>query len=128
MSVDLKYFELSEFDSPDLPGSGSNMHEEFLEKLDLLREHCGFPFKINSGFRTPEQNKRDGGVEHSAHLIGRAADIACTGQQAYTILKLAPQYGFTGLGISQKNGRFVHLDDIGMGEIDGVTRPTVWTY
>lgn len=126
--MNLKYFTLSEFDSPDSPGSGSQMNEEFLEKLDLLREHCGFPFKINSGFRTPEQNKRDGGAEQSAHLLGRAVDIACTGQQAYTILKLAAQYGFTGIGVSQKSGRFVHLDDIGMGEAEGITRPMVWTY
>lgn len=124
----LKYFKLSEFDSPDLPGSGAQMNEEFLEKLDLLREHCGFPFKINSGFRTPEQNKRDGGAEQSAHLLGRAADIACTGQQAYTILKLAPQYGFFGIGVCLKGRYFVHLDDIGMGELDGITRPMVWTY
>jgi len=126
--MNLKYFTLAEFDSPDLPGSGSQMSGEFLEKLDLLREHCGFPFKINSGFRTLEQNKKDGGAEQSAHLLGRAADIACTGQQAYTILKLAPQYGFTGVGVSQKHGRFIHLDDIGMGEIEGITRPMVWTY
>lgn len=124
----LKYFKLSEFDSPDSPGSGVNMDEEFLEKLDLLREHCGFPFRITSGFRTVEQNKKDGGADKSAHLLGRAADIACNAQEAYTILKLAPQYGFFGIGISQKNSRFVHLDDIAMGEIDNIVRPLVWTY
>ena len=53
----LKYFSRSEFDSPDLEGSGDNMSGEFLEMLDeargLATEVSGkdFPFKINSGFR-----------------------------------------------------------------------------
>ena len=48
----LKYFKLSEFDSPDLKGSGSNMNYTFLEKLDQARGLAGIPFKITSGFRT----------------------------------------------------------------------------
>ena len=34
----LKYFSRSEFDSPDLKGSGDKMSGEFLEKLDEARE------------------------------------------------------------------------------------------
>ena len=49
----MKHFKLEEFDSPDMPGSGQNMDVEFLEKLDMLRGACGFPFKINSGYYRP---------------------------------------------------------------------------
>ena len=35
--MNLKYFKLSEFDSPDEVGSGSKMNYTFLEKLDQAR-------------------------------------------------------------------------------------------
>jgi hypothetical protein len=50
--MELKHFKLSEFDSPDLPGSGKNMNPDFLKRLDEAREIAGVPFNINSGFRT----------------------------------------------------------------------------
>ena len=43
----MKYFKLSEFDSPDSKGSGKNMCYEFLQKIDKAREIAGIPFKIN---------------------------------------------------------------------------------
>ena len=53
----MKYFTHSEFDSPDEPGSGKNMRQEFLEMLDCAREEAMTPFKITSGFRTEAYNK-----------------------------------------------------------------------
>ena len=47
----MRYFKLEEFDSPDEPGSGSNMHEEILHMLDVVRKKYGKPIKINSGYR-----------------------------------------------------------------------------
>ncbi|MDE5955525.1 MAG: peptidase M15 [Bacteroidales bacterium] len=44
--------------------------------LQPLRDRCGTPLKINSGFRCPELNKAVGGAPASQHLIGEAADIA----------------------------------------------------
>ena len=42
------------------------------------------------------------------HNKGLAVDIAKPqGEKAYTILKLAIQLGFTGIGVSN---RFIHLD------------------
>ena len=55
--LDLKYFKLTEFDSPDEVGSGYKMDKEFLIKLDYARGIAGIPFKINSGFRTKSHNK-----------------------------------------------------------------------
>jgi hypothetical protein len=71
----LKYFTYSEFDSPDLPGSGHEMQQEFLDKLDLARGYSNVPYVINSGFRTPEHNAAVGGVPGSSHLTGWASDI-----------------------------------------------------
>ena len=39
----MKYFKLKEFDSPDEPGSGSNMSEEILHMLDVARKIYGKP-------------------------------------------------------------------------------------
>ena len=53
----MQYFKLSEFDSPDLPGSGQRMKPEFLKMIDRARDIAGgVPFVINSGFRTVAHN------------------------------------------------------------------------
>ena len=54
--MDLKYFSLDEFDSPDEAGSGSKMCCKFLKKLDKIREDFGSPLHINSGYRTKLHN------------------------------------------------------------------------
>lgn len=43
--------------------------------LDPLREAYGKPITVNNGFRSPELNKKIGGVSTSDHLKGMAADI-----------------------------------------------------
>ncbi len=43
--------------------------------LDPVREKLGKPIKVNSGFRCPLHNRTIGGVGHSQHLYGEAADI-----------------------------------------------------
>jgi len=84
----MKYFTYSEFDSPDIPGSGHEMEDIFLEKLDLAREQSGVPYVINSGFRTAEHNAEVGGVSGSSHLTGWAADIrADSSNRRFLILR-----------------------------------------
>ena len=59
-----------------------------------------------------------------AHASGQAADVACNGQEAYKLLKLALELGFTGIGVNQKGGgRFIHLDTLTQPP-----RPNVWSY
>ena len=108
----LKYFKLSEFDS-DVKGSGKNMKRVFLKKLDKARNIAGVPFKITSGFRTPQHNERlkKEGYKvsaNSSHLKGLAADIACadsgTRQKIVNGLIVA---GFTRIGIADT---FIHCD------------------
>jgi len=60
-----KYFKLSDFDCQE---TGENrMEEEFIERLDKLREACGFPFIITSGYRSPEHSI-ERRKNHQAHM------------------------------------------------------------
>ena len=43
--------------------------------LEALRERAGSPIIINSGYRSPQLNKKIGGVANSNHTTGCASDI-----------------------------------------------------
>ncbi len=45
------------------------------EWLEVLRKRYGAPIIINSGYRSPQLNKKIGGVASSNHLTGCAVDI-----------------------------------------------------
>jgi hypothetical protein len=49
--------------------------------LEVLRERAGTPIRINSGYRSPQLNKRIGGVPTSKHLTGCAVDIRVSGME-----------------------------------------------
>jgi len=119
--MELKYFKISEFDSPDEPGSGKFMSESTLLMLDKTRDLSKTSFVITSGYRTPKHNKKVGGVNGSAHTKGRAVDVKCyssTGR--YKIIKAALEVGFNRIGVS---GSFIHLDN------DPDKSPhVIWTY
>ncbi len=118
----IKYFKSNEFDSPSILKSGyDNMDEQFVRKLDALREKFGKPMIITSGYRTEIYNDRIGGAPNSMHVKGKAADILVRGEDAYTIIGLAYMVGLKGIGVSQKGrNRFIHLDDR--------DEPMVWSY
>jgi uncharacterized protein YcbK (DUF882 family) len=107
--MNLRHFSLSEFDSPDLPGSGERMCKNFLRKLDKARKLARTPFVINSGYRTDSHNKKVKGSKNSAHLIGKAADIACSNDaKRFLILQALLKVGFTRIGIAKT---FIHVDN-----------------
>ena len=117
----MKYFNLSEFDSPDFPNSGINMDKKFLLKIDTAREIAGVPFKITSGYRTKEQNEKVGGVENSSHIIGHAADIACSNSvYRFKIITSLLKAGFTRIGIADS---FIHVDND-----PSKSGNVIWTY
>ncbi len=123
MNVNLKYFKLSEFDCPCEEGSGKYMDENFLIKLDRARDIAGIPFKINSGYRCPEHNKKVGGVPNSSHtnIPCNAADIAVRdGVSRFTIINALLEAGFTRIGIGKN---FVHCDTDKLK-----TQRICWTY
>jgi uncharacterized protein YcbK (DUF882 family) len=105
----MRYFDLSEFDSPDLPGSGEEMKSSTLRMLDQARHIAGIPFVITSGYRTPQHNARVGGVRGSSHKSGYAVDIRVRGsKERFAIIDAAIKAGFTRIGVSQN---FIHLDN-----------------
>ena len=119
--MNLKNFTIDEFDSPDLPGSGLNMDNDFLQMLDIARQIADIPFKINSGYRTKEHNKKVGGKSDSSHLVGKAVDIAYSNSRdRWIIITALQEAGFNRLGIAKT---FVHTDS------DQTKSPDViWTY
>lgn len=108
----LKHFDIREFDSPDLPGSGKGMKVKFLLMLDYTREEAGISFDVTppggSGIRTVKHNKDVGGVPDSAHVKGFASDIiARTREAQIKIVRAARKAGFNRFGIYKT---FIHLD------------------
>lgn len=116
----MKHFKLSEFDSPDVKGSGKNMKSDFLKKIDIARTYANIPFKINSGFRTKERNKMAGGSENSSHLKGLACDIHCVDSNSRLIIVNALlNAGFRRIGIANT---FIHCDT------DKDKNNSIWLY
>lgn len=79
--------------------------------LESVRTHFGAAVTINSGYRTPQYNAKVGGVAHSQHCYGTAADIVVKGQTPEAVAayarQLMPDWG--GVGIYAKKG-FTHID------------------
>ena len=104
---------------------------DFVDKIQELRELIGKPLKISSWYRGPVYNNTISSTgTNGPHTTGRAVDIACHGDLAYNVLRLAYLVGFTGIGVKQKgniSGRFIHLDDLAENETKG-PRPWIWSY
>ena len=49
--------------------------------LEVLRECAGTPIIINSGYRSPQLNRKIGGAANSNHLTGCAVDIRTSGME-----------------------------------------------
>jgi uncharacterized protein YcbK (DUF882 family) len=122
----LKYFKISEFDSPDEPGSGVNMDPDFLLKIDKAREIAGCKFRINSAYRSQEHNLKVGGRFGSSHkkIPCKAVDIAYNGsRERYLILNALMQVGINRLGLGNT---FIHADTDEEKEVDN--GQVIWTY
>lgn len=102
----------------------NEMKPEFVSKLQALRTAYGKPMRITSGFRCAQHPIEAKKIKPGAHASGCACDIAVDGQEGYQLLKLAFQFGFTGIGVNQKtSGRFIHLDTLAEPP-----RPNLWSY
>lgn len=115
------FFEYSEFDSPDQPGSYKEMDIAFLNKLSKARELAAIGFKITSGYRSASHNTKVGGVPSSSHTLGYAVDIyAPTSRQKYLIINALLEAGFNRIGVAKN---FIHVDDDPSKSED-----VLWTY
>ncbi len=86
----------------------AGLKPELVKLLDDARHIAGIPFKLNSGFRTPEQNKKVGGVKDSSHMSGKAVDIACTSDSnRHKIVTALLTVGFNRIGVAKT---FIHAD------------------
>jgi len=117
-----EHFDAWEFDCKH---TGENhMREEFIRKLNNLREAFGGALIVHSGWRHATHPAEAKKSKPGTHNMGIAADLRVgPGLDAYRIVQLAMQMGFTGIGISQRNGypRFIHLDI-------NPNRKAVWSY
>ena len=83
--------------------------------LDPIRKAWGAPIMVTSGYRCPRLNELVGGVTHSHHLLGCAADII-TGNKAdhrrlFNLIRQMKDEGrirFTQL-IFEGDGRWIHI-------------------
>jgi uncharacterized protein YcbK (DUF882 family) len=124
----VKYFNYSEFDSPDVQGSGQMMDKTLLDMLDEVREIVGEPIIITSGFRTPAHNESVGGKMPdengnggSSHLKGLAVDIAIRhSRMRFKLISALFEVGINRIGIADN---FIHID------IDpDKDKNVIWTY
>lgn len=79
--------------------------------LQSIRSHFGAAVTIHSAYRTPQYNAKVGGVAHSQHCYGTAADISVRGHAPAEVAayarQLMPDWG--GVGVYAKKG-FTHID------------------
>lgn len=114
-----KYFKLKE-KTGSLGHTVADLDTRLVDILDKMREECGFPFTITSGYRTVEENKLVGGVAGSAHIKRLAVDIKLTNpSRRLPIVESALKNGIIGIGIHKD---FTHLD------IDDTKDKRIWIY
>lgn len=100
------HFNEDEFRCRD--GSLIAISPKLITCLERLRVLVGNKsIKINSGYRSPEYNKKIGGSPNSQHMKGTAADIVVAGVTPKQVAVLAEKAGFMGIGIYPN---FTHVD------------------
>ena len=113
---------MEEFNQPGVPESWRKMDINLLMLVDKMRHRADIPFKITSAYRDAEYNRSINGVENSAHIKGKALDIAATDSRSrYLIIEAAIYYGIQRIGIANS---FIHID------IDDTEKPAkvAWLY
>lgn len=117
-----KYFHSSEFLKCTPSCTIFQMDDEFLERLDELREKAGIPLVLNSAYRSKAYEKSKGREGTSSHCEGKAVDIRCNSyENRYKIIKAAIECGFTRIGVGKT---YIHVDTC-----DDTHKPRViWDY
>lgn len=84
----------------------NEIKQEFVEKLQQLRDLYGKRIRVTSGYRCVKNNQKVGGKPNSTHLQGIAADIS--GDDLNTLYKCAESI-FLAVGDGRARG-FIHVD------------------
>lgn len=119
--ITAKYFSEQEFKRCSPACSLQNMDQEFMNKLDKVREMAKIPLVLNSAYRNvawEKSKKRSGKGDHPQ---GKGVDIRCnTSENRFKILHAAIMVGFTRIGIGKT---YIHL-----GDGDNLPSPVIWHY
>lgn len=100
-----------------------------IDRLQRVRNKFGRPMRVTSGDRCPDYNEQVSTTGRAGPHTKAAFDIAVSGPEAYLLVAIALQEGFTGIGVQQKGPhekRFIHLDDL--PDEANQPRPTIWSY
>jgi len=83
--------------------------------LEPIRSMLGKPITILSGYRCPEVNRLAKGSDTSAHMSGRAVDIAVKGMSSVSVWELIKKSSLMAsidqLILESVDGRFGNADD-----------------
>lgn len=86
------------------------VNTELLDILEALRAELGnHPIRITSGYRCPRYNTLVGGVPHSQHLLGNAADIRVAQIAPDRVWRIASRLIGDRGGVG-RYARFTHID------------------
>ncbi len=103
---------------------------ELAKAFERVRELCGFPLIVNSGYRTAVYNDRIGGAAKSQHVEGRALDLRPVPFTKANLkaLKMAAYKArdeglFRGLGVYPG---FIHIDTRRGASTDDPGRRVTW--
>lgn len=110
--------------------------EDFLNLLNKIREECGFPLRITSGYRSEQHPTEARKIRFNkpagSHNKGKAVDVGVTGEKALKLIEVAMNNGITRIGINQKgDSRFIHLDvckQSDFPEIEHYPEVAIWSY
>ena len=87
------------------------INSRLLDGLEALRALAGVPVVVHAGYRCARHNAEVGGVPHSEHTLGLAADIHLPGlslQQMYEAASSVVEFAAGGIGVY--DGNFLHVD------------------
>jgi uncharacterized protein YcbK (DUF882 family) len=114
------HFNISDLESFDIvPANLIQNAIELLQNLQVLRDACGLPITITSGYRSPERNKIAGGAVASQHMSANAADIQINGMTPKEVGNLIEnlikegKMKEGGLGVYPRQNGWVHYDTRG---------------
>jgi len=114
------HFKESDWQGCIPPCQSSDLSSELIDRLEYARALCGFPFKVNSAYRSVDYEHNQGRSGTSSHCRGLAVDISCyDSERRYVLLQNLLRAGFNRLGVATT---YIHAD------IDRTKPSCVWLY
>lgn len=104
----------------------SDMHPDFMRKLQLARTIANVAFIITSAYRSVDWEKSRNRSTTGAHTTGRAVDIQCTQSNLrFKIVNALLSAGFKRIGIHLS---FIHVDDAEVSNPNKFPAPVIFMY